>query len=95
MVPYCFKQSDVPEVSGKRPPVDTRSVPIPSLLIERVQVVDPVVASADDPVVGDHGSSDAGEEDTVCAEVVAECGGRLVQKPWVPDCQPEAAASLV
>lgn len=73
-----------PEVSQVTPPVDTEGVVVPALLVERVKVVDAVVTPADEPVVGDHGSGDAREKDTVCAEVVSKGSGGLVQEPRVP-----------
>jgi hypothetical protein len=41
------------------------------------------VTSSDKPVIGNHGSGDTTEQDTVGAEVVGEGGGRGVKEPRV------------
>jgi len=56
---------------------------VPSSFVERVEVIDPNMTSPDEPVIGNHGSSDTTEQDTVSAEVVGEGGRRGVEQPGV------------
>jgi hypothetical protein len=56
---------------------------VPSSLIKRIEIINPNVTSPDKPVIGDHGSGDTTEQDTVSAEVVGEGGGRGVKEPGV------------
>jgi hypothetical protein len=60
------------EIGGISPPVDTVSVVVPSSLIKRIEIINPNVTSSDKPVIGNHGSGDTTEQDTVSAEVVGK-----------------------
>lgn len=71
------------QVRSVSSPVDTVGVIVPSTLLDRVEVVNPDVTSSDQPVVGDHGSSDTTEQNTVGTKVVGESGGGSVQEPRV------------
>jgi hypothetical protein len=48
---------------------------VPSSFIKRVEVIDPNMTSPDEPVIGDHRSSDTTKQDTVSAEVIGEGSG--------------------
>lgn len=71
------------KVSGISSPVDTVGVVVPPGLVERVEIVDPDVTSPDEPVIGNHGSSDTTKQDPIGAEVVGESSRRGVEEPGV------------
>lgn len=77
-------ETDSPEVCGVGAPVDSSGVPVPPLLVQDIQVVDPVVSPSHDPIVGNHRAGDARQKNAVGAEIVAKRGRRLVQQPRVP-----------
>lgn len=56
---------------------------VPSRLVGSIQVVDSDMTPSDKPVIGDHGSGDTAEQNTVGAEVVGESRRRGVEEPWV------------